>query len=136
MPQQPPQYLDGFRREIIDVTKLNKLLLTTSVLKTKDACVDLNGNPSHWTHWFPSQRLQLTKLSAKVAAGALIVRYKFAHGDKYVYGRVYPEHHLSFGEVSGKLRAYLLGDDWTALDIANCHPNIMYQAFGDERAGQ
>ena len=49
-------------RETIDVTKLNKLLLTTSVLKTKDACVDLNVNPSHWTHWFTSQRQQLNKL--------------------------------------------------------------------------
>ena len=116
-------------REIIDVTKLNKLLLTTSVLKTKDVCGDLNGNPSHWLHWFPSQRLQLEKLRAAVSGGSLIVRYTFAHGGKYVYGRVYPEHHLSFGEVSGKLRAYLLGDDWTALDFANCHPNIMYQAL-------
>ena len=116
-------------RENIDVTKLNKLLLTTSVLKTKDACVDLNVNPSHWTHWFTSQRQQLTKLFRKVAAGALIVWYRFAHGDKNVYGRVYPEHHQSFGEVAGDIRAYILGDDWTALDFANCHPNIMYQAL-------
>jgi hypothetical protein len=115
--------------ELIDVAKLLKVLLTTSVLKTKDECVDLNADPSHWTHWFTSQRLQVTKLSGKVAAGALIVRYKFAHGDKYVYGRVYPEHHQSFGELAGDIRAYILGDDWTALDFANCHPNIMYQAL-------
>jgi hypothetical protein len=47
----------------------------------------------------------------------------------YSYGRVYLEHHLSFGEVAGDQRAYILGDDWTALDFANCHPNIMYQAL-------
>ena len=116
-------------RELIDVIKLHKLMRTTSVLKTKDECVDLNADPSHWMHWFTSQRLQLTKLSGKVAAGALIVRYKFAHGDKYVYGRVYPWDHLSFGEVAGDQRAYMLIDDWTALDFANCHPNIMYQAL-------
>jgi hypothetical protein len=59
----------------------------------------------------------------------LLVRYKFAHGDKYVYGRIYPERHLSFGEVAGDQRAYMLIGDWTALDFANCHPNIMYQAL-------
>ena len=124
------RYFTGLMfREIIDVAKLNKLLLTTSVLKTRDECVDVNANPSHWTHWVPSQRLQLEKLRAKVVGGSLIVKYKFAHDDKYVFGRVYSEHHLSFGEVAGDQRAYMLIDDWTALDFANCHPNIMYQAL-------
>ena len=79
--------------------------------------------------WFTSQRQQLDKLRAKVVGSSLLVRYTFAHGGKYVYGRVYPEHHLSFGEVAGDIRAYILGDDWTALDFVNCHPNIMYQAL-------
>jgi hypothetical protein len=42
---------------------------------------------------FPT-RLQLEKVRANVVGGSLI-KYKFAHDDQYVFGRVYPEHHLS-----------------------------------------
>jgi hypothetical protein len=42
---------------------------------------------------------------------------------------VYPKHYLSIGEVAGDQRAYMLGEDWTALDFANCHPNIMCKAL-------
>jgi hypothetical protein len=117
--------------EPVDVIKLAKLLLTKHVLKSSDECKHSDRGMSHWTKWFDSQHQQLAKLMTAVdkARVSLVVRYKFAHGDNDCYGRVYPEHHLSFGEVSGKLRAFLLGAMWTALDFANCHPNIMHQAL-------
>jgi hypothetical protein len=113
--------------EQVDVTKLDKLLLTKYVLKSSAEA----GGDEQWVKWFDSQRQMLAKLRAAVdkASGTLPVQYKFAHGNKDQYGRVYPDKHLSFGEVSGKLRAYLLGDLWTALDFANCHPSIMHQAL-------
>jgi hypothetical protein len=113
--------------EQVNVSKLDKLMLTKNVLKRcKDADVD-----EQWAKWFPSQHCQLTKLRTKLdmAIMSLPVRYKFAHDDKEQFGRVYPEDHLSFGEVSGILRTYLLGELWTALDFANCHPSIMHQAL-------
>lgn len=61
------------------------------------------------------------------STGAVPATYRFADEGRCLYGRVYPEHGISLGEVSGPVRAYLLGDTWTALDFANCHPNIMEQ---------
>lgn len=111
--------------EPVDVAKLDKLLRTEFVLKTS------KQSTKAWSKSFSSQRYQVTKLREKVnlVDGDIPVCYQFAHGNMQQYGRVYPMGHLSFGELAGDIRAYILGDLWTALDFANCHPSIMYQVL-------
>ena len=115
--------------EPIDIKRFKSLLnCAADIFHTKR---NNNWTGAQWELWFDSRRAHIQAIIQKYKPGdkAVVVTYQSSGNGSNRWGRVYPKGGLSAGEISGELRSWLLYDQWTALDIANCHPTIVYQTL-------
>jgi len=116
--------------EPIIIDKLIDLLKTNGLLKKK-SLTKSGHQESNWMSKYDSQRSHVAAIISQYSAidNAIKVKYQFANRGTSIYGRVYPLGSKSGGEMSGNLRDYCFHKQWTALDIENAHPNILYQVL-------
>lgn len=113
--------------EPIDVDRFTRLLQCNGdvfITKKGDTGGEHNGEDRN-------QYLLVKKLLENYDAESksIVVQYSSSDRGNCSWGRVYPNGMMSAGEVSGDIRSWLLFKQWTSFDMANCHPNIVYQAF-------
>jgi hypothetical protein len=112
---------------------------TTSVFEIKafeeDINADLltkliNSDLLHTVSWtagnmfFENEKHQLQLLKKLIKSNKLKVLYK---RPKYNLGRVYPNKSLSLCSIRRELRHTLAYGNYTDIDVANCHPEILNQ---------
>ena len=114
--------------EPVDIGRFKNLLQCGAEIFQKDT---LQREKPQWQMWFDSKRAHLAAVVENYdsTSKSIVVNYQSSNGGSSQWGRVYPKQGASAGEISGELRSWLLYGTWTALDIANCHPNIVYQVL-------
>lgn len=111
--------LDGITlREPVRSNILEKLI-HSDLLATE--WKDKSGNA--WVH--ENEKVQLQKYRSKVSKGYAHITYNIQKGNSY--GRVYAENAVSLGEIKRQTRHTLVNDIMVDIDVANCHPELLYQ---------
>ena len=77
------------------------------------------------SHKYKTEKQQLTKYYELISNGQVKVRYTKNHDT--IWGRCNPEKSLSLFSIRREIRHTISCQYYTDIDIANCHPIILYQ---------
>lgn len=111
-----PSILDKIElNESIDLNILNRLINSNLLQLTRRDKFGIE---------FDNEKQQLLEISKRVKNNKLKVQYFKA---KYNYGRVFPSKALSLGSLRRPIRHTLCHNNYTDIDIENCHPQLLKQ---------